>query len=156
MLTFNEYSFVFFLWVTQDSLFNSNELLSVRALPSLRDTNKGALWNYRWLAIITTKLIPKISREDRTQDRSILTSKRHMFMLCCYLCVKRNLLYVYIVIIGNFQPIRYKIIFNTRICLNNVSTFTTYVQVVNLCICWDTCWSVTNGKSVRSIRRTKG
>ena len=77
-------------------------------------------------------------------------------MLCCYLCVKRNLLYVYIVIIGNFQPIRYKIIFNTRICLNNVSTFTTYVQVVNLCICWDTCWSVTNGKSVRSIKRTKG
>ena len=46
----NEYWHVwrrsFHLWMfTQDSLFSSNELLSTRVLPSLRNTYKRAWWN---------------------------------------------------------------------------------------------------------------
>ena len=49
------YLFIFLLLFTQDSLFSSVELLSMRVLPSLRNTYKGALQNYQWIAIFTTE-----------------------------------------------------------------------------------------------------
>ena len=49
------YLFIYLLLFTQDSLFNSVELLSMRVLPSLRDSYKGALQNFQWLAIFTTE-----------------------------------------------------------------------------------------------------
>ena len=42
-----------YLLFTHDSLFNYVELLSLRVLLSLRNTYRGALQNYQWLAIFT-------------------------------------------------------------------------------------------------------
>ena len=48
------YYFIYWM-LTKYSLFNSNELLTMRVLPSFQNTYKGTLWNQQWLAIFTTE-----------------------------------------------------------------------------------------------------